>query len=441
MPRRYLIVGMGVAGIAAAEAIRSQDAAGEITLLTQDARGYYSLPGLAYFINQEIPEEDLFPFSDKDFKRLNLHAYHSPVLHLDLANHRLILAGGKSMDYDRLLLAMGSQAVCPDLPGYRLPEVVTLDSMEDAHRILKLCKKVRSAVVVGGGITALEIVEGLACHGLQVHYFMRGDRYWANVLDEDESRIVEKRLQEDKVVIHYNTELAEIQGKKGHVSAVVTRKGELLSCGMVAIAIGVMPRKELAAEAGIHVDRGILVDEHMHTDQPDVYAAGDVAQVYDPYTGKYMLDTLWGLARQQGHAAGMNMAGKETSYLKTISTNVTRLVSLHTTIIGSVGHGRDADLVGIARGDSEAWREQLDAPSAESDQDINHIRLLVGEKSLVGALIMGDQSLTQAIKWLISEKVDITPIREALLIPGAAIAEIISTFWSAWSKEHETWRA
>ena len=99
------------------------------------------------------------------------------------------------------------------------------------------------------------------------------------------------------------------------------------------------------------------------------------------------------------------------------------------------------DLVGIARGDSEAWRDNQDALSAESDQAVNHMRLLVGEKKLVGALLMGDQTLAYPLKVLIGEKIDITPIRDALLAAGADTAGIISNFWSAWRKEHETRRS
>jgi nitrite reductase (NADH) large subunit len=434
MPLKHLIIGMGVSGIAAAETIRSQDAAAEIALVTKDPHGYYSLPGLAYCITNEISETFLFPYKPEDFKRLHVHIHKTEVTQLDPVDHTVLLADGQRLAYDRLLLALGAQAVQPEMPGYNLPEVVTLNNLEDARRIIKLSRKTKAAVVVGGGITALEIVEGLRCHGVTVHFFLRGDRYWGNVLDQEESTIVESRLKAEKVIIHYNTELAEIKERKGHVDQVITRKGEAIRCSMVAIGIGVLPRKELAEKAGIKIDRGILVNEYLQTNLPDIYAAGDVAQVFDPYTGKYILDTLWGLARQQGTAAGMNMAGVKTAYRKAVSANFTRLAGLHTTIIGSVGQGRDADLVGIARGDSEAWRDNQESLSTESDMQVNHLRLMVGEKKLVGALLMGDQTLAYPLKVLIGEQIDISPIRDALLASGADTAGIIKNFWSNWEK-------
>jgi NAD(P)H-nitrite reductase large subunit len=185
----------------------------------------------------------------------------------------------------------------------------------------------------------------------------------------------------------------------------------------------------LAKQAGLAVDRGILVNEYLQTDDPDIFAAGDVAQAYDPMSGRSILDSLWTPARQQGHAAGLNMAGRKTAYLKAPPFNVTRLAGLTTTIIGTVGRGRDEDLVGIARGDSETWRQLPESMVAQTGFDVNRLRLLVGEKTLLGAIVMGDQTLSRPLEKMISERVDITPIREKLLMPSAKIGDVIAEFW------------
>ena len=146
-------------------------------------------------------------------------------------------------------------------------------------------------------------------------------------------------------------------------------------------------------------------------------------------TGRSVLDSLWNPARQQGYAAGLNMAGKRTAYTKSPPFNVTRLAGLTTTIIGKVGGGRDDDLVGIARGDSETFRELPDAMIAQSGFDVNRVRVMVGEKTLTGAVIMGDQKLSLPLEKMILDKMDITPIRERLLAPGARIGDVITEFW------------
>ena len=124
------------------------------------------------------------------------------------------------------------------------------------------------------------------------------------------------------------------------------------------------------------------------------------------------------------------MAGQKQIYQKLVPFNVTRLADLTTTIIGTVGAGRDSDLVGIARGDSETWREIPDAIMAQSGFDQNHLRLMVGSQCLLGAIIIGDQKLSTMLQSLVRDQVDISPIRDQLLAPQAPIANILADFWN-----------
>jgi NAD(P)H-nitrite reductase large subunit len=236
------------------------------------------------------------------------------------------------------------------------------------------------------------------------------------------------RLAHDGVQIHTHCELAAIEDKRGRLAAVVTTAGQRIPCELLAVAIGVAPRAELARAAGLAVDRGILVDEFLRSSDRDIFAAGDVAQVFDPRAGKALLDTLWNSARSHGQAAGQNMAGGGVRYDKPMPLNVTRLAGVTTTIIGSVGSGRDADLVGIARGDSELWRELGQALVAEDEHEVNRLRLLVGQTTLIGAVLMGDQRLSHPLQWLIGEQIDITPIRAQLLAPNAPLAKLLTRF-------------
>lgn len=426
---RYVIIGSGVAGIAAIEAIRSLDREGEVVMIGDDPYGFYSRPGLAYYLTGELHDKALFPRTAASYRKMNFRYVKGRVQKILREAHTLEMEGGTSLSYDRLLLAVGAQAAPMKAPGADLDGVLKLDHLEDAKKILKHARRGRTAVVVGGGITALEMVEGFLARGVRVHYLLRGDRYWSNVLDEQESRIVEHRLQEDGVRLHFHSEIAEILGKKGRVSGVRLVDGKTLACDMVAYAIGVRPRLELAKQGGLEIDRGILVNEYLQTNDPAIYAAGDVAQVYDPATGQSVLDSLWGPARQQGYAAGLNMAGQRTAYRKAVSFNVTRLAGLTTTIIGMVGSGRDDDLVGIARGDSETWRHLPEAIVAQTGFEVNRLRLLVGERTLLGAVVMGDQKLSFPLEKIISDGVDISPIREKLLTPQARVGDVIADFW------------
>jgi NAD(P)H-nitrite reductase large subunit len=430
----HVIIGSGVAGIAAIEAIRSVDPACDVILIGDDPFGFYSRPGLAYYLTGELHDKALFPRTPEELKKLNFRYIKGRVTEISRTEHNLELRNGSHISYDRLLLAVGARAMPLEVPGAQLEGVLKLDHMSDAKLILKYARRGKTAVVVGGGITALELVEGLLSRGMKVHYLLRGDRYWSNVLDEQESRIVEHRLQEEGVTLHYHAEIVEVRGRNGRVNEICLRNGQILRCDLVAYAIGIRPRVELAKRAGLAIDRGILVNEYLQTDEPDIYAAGDVAQVYDPMSGRAILDSLWTPARQQGYAAGLNMAGRKIAYIKAPPFNVTRLAGLTTTILGTVGRGRDEDLVGIARGDSETWRQLPDSMIAQPGFDVNRLRLLVGEKTLLGAVVMGDQTLSFPLEKIISENLDISSIREKLLAPGTSISDVITEFWASRQK-------
>jgi NADPH-dependent 2,4-dienoyl-CoA reductase/sulfur reductase-like enzyme len=428
---QYVILGSGVAGMSAAEAIRRHENQASITLIGDDLHGFYSRPGLAYYLTGEIPKDSLFCYPPQAYKLLNAKFIRGRASRILPAEHQVQIDDEKlSFFYDRLLVATGSYALKPNVPGIDLNGVVKLDHLDDAMRIISLAKKAKKAIIVGGGITALELAEGLVACRVKVHYLLRGDRYWGNVLDENESRVIEHRLKEHRVTIQYQAELMEILGKAGRVTGVRLASGETIPCDIVAVAIGIKPRLELAQASGIVTDRGILTDEYLQTNLDAVYAAGDVAQAIDALSGKHVLDTLWTPAREQGWIAGLNMVGVRTPYCKSPPFNVTRLAGITTTIIGQVGGGRDSDVIGIARGDSETWRDIPEAIVAQSGFEINRLRLMVGDKHLLGAVVMGDQKLSFPIQNIIAKKMDITPIRSELLASGAPIADLLVNYWT-----------
>jgi NAD(P)H-nitrite reductase large subunit len=425
---RYVIIGTGVASIAAAEAIRLTDSQGELSIVSEDPFVYYSRPGLAYYLTGELPEKRLFPYKKNNYQNLHANFITASVKRILPAEKAIELDTAAHLPYDRLLIATGAQAITIKIPGAELIGVHKLDHLEDAREILSNSKRGRTALVTGGGITALELAEGLAKRGVRVHYILRSERYWPNVLDEAESRLIEGKLRHEGIQIHHKSEIAEILGKKGRVVGALLTDGRRLRADLLAYAIGITPRIGLAQEAGITCERGIRVDEFMQTNQPDIFAAGDVAQVYDPVSGKYILESLWSPASEQGYAAGRSMCGEKQPYRKSVAFNVTRLSGLTTTIIGTVGGGTDPDLFGIARGDSETWRQLPDAIMTQDGFDVNHLRLMLGEKHIIGAIVMGDQKLSAALQTIVREKIDISSIHAALLAPNAPIADILADF-------------
>ena len=432
--RRYVIVGSGAAGMAAAEVIRRQDPSGAVWVITADPHGYYSRPGLAYYLTGDIPRELLFPFPKDHWRELGIRWHTGSVTRIDPVRHTVLLSGGMDLPYDRLLIATGAEALLPDISGTQLEGVLRLDGLDDADQIMRLARRGQTAVVSGGGITALELVEGLSARGMKVNYLLRGDRYWNSVLDESESRIVEARLKSEGIQIHYQTRLVEILGRGSKVSHARVNNGQNdrdIACSIVAIAIGIKPRAGIARSAGLAVERGIRVNETMQTSSADIYAAGDVAEVLDPLSGEYVLDSLWAPAIEMGAAAGLGMVGQPTVYRKAAPFNVTRLAGLVTTIIGQVavnGGGKDKDSAGIMRGDSEVWRKHPEAVVADTHEGNNRLRLYLRGNRLAGALVMGDQSLSLTLQRLVRGQHDISELRHALTAPGARLADILKNY-------------
>lgn len=430
MARRYAIIGGGPGGLSAAEEIRRIDAQGQITMVSNEKHDFYSRPGLAYYLLGIIPEEQLYYRRDNPHRDLGLTLIHDEAAALDPGNHLVHLARQGSLKYDRLLIATGAGTVLPALPGIESTGVVTLDSLDDARRIIRLARRAKNAVVVGGGITALEIAEGLAARGVRTTYLLRKDRYWRNVLDQDESSMVEARLTEEGIQIYRNTSVQEIMQRSNRVHAARLADGREIRCDILAIAIGIRPRIDLAASAGLETSRGILTDEYFQSSAPDVYAAGDVAQVLDVSSGEHKLDSLWWVAVEQGRLSGMNMTGMQVAYRKGMPFNVTKVAGITTTIMGRVGMDEvDEDLVTIIRGDSDTWRESDDGLVVEADSEISHLRVIVGESCIEGAILMGDQELSRPLQGLIQNRADVSSIRERLREQPHQAAQLLMQAW------------
>ena len=437
MALRHVLIGGGPGAVAAAEAIRGADREAEIVVVTADPHGYYSRPGLAYLLAGELPERRLFPVDPEHLAGLRVEVTRERAVALDVSGRRVALAGGRELAYDRLLLATGSQAVRATVPGGELDGVVKLDDLEDARDIIRRCRTATAAVVVGGGITALELVEGLAVRGVRVDYLMRQDRYWRNVLSDAESRLVEDGLAHEGVRLRHHSELAGILGRDGRVAGVETGDGATIRCDLVAVAIGVRPRIELAEAAGLECGRGVLVDEYLRAGADDVFAAGDIAETRDPATGRGTLDVLWNSAVAQGRVAGLNMAiGPARVYEKQAALNITRLAGHKTTIIGTVGNGEDTDLQALARGDSQRWSELGPAALVTTRSRDARVRLELGERALVGAVVMGDQTLSFPLQELVEAGADVSAIAERLRERQAPVADIVTAFWQDWTARH-----
>lgn len=438
MKTHHLIIGNGAAGLSAAEEIRRRDPGGHITIISDEPGPMYSRPGLAYLLMGEIPEERVFCRTPDYYDKHRLQLMHARVISLDVARRAVNLADGRAIQFDRLLLATGASAVRSSFPGSDLDGIVYLDNIANVQDILRRVEKgARAAVIVGGGITAMEMAEGLCHRGVEAHYLLRKKTIWSALLTTEESQIVEDHARAVGVQIHYNEEIAEIIGAGKRVVGVQTTSGQRIACDLVGVAIGVRPNIALAKAAGIKVERGVVVNEFLESSAPGIFAAGDVAQVFDHWSGEQRVDDLWPSALAGGRAAGANMTGVHVPYIKGVPFNAALIFGVHLTSIGQAGSGqRNADdanetLQYQSRGSSEVWWARPGGPytSAWSQHGDNSVRLVLRDNLIVGALILGHQDLADPLRDLIGHRVDITPIRARLQTGDSALVNTIRTFW------------
>ncbi len=435
--REYVIIGNGAAGVTAAEELRRRDARAHITIVTDEKYPMYSRPGLAYILINEVSVEQSMARKPEWYVKQRIELIYSRAEQIDFTRRRVQLANGRGLLYDALLIAVGAKAVPAPFPGGQLDGIVYLDNMDNTVDILRRAGQARAAVVIGGGITALEMAEGLAHHNVDTHYLVRKSNLWSALLNDQESKLVEKQIQHHGVHIHYGQETAEIIGQDGRVAAVKTKKGEVIPCDIVGVAIGVKPNLELVKGTPLAVDRGILADEYLRTNIPDVYAVGDCAQIYDAWSGEKRVDSLWPTAISSGRIAAMNMAGVKQPYRKGVPFNAALLFGLHLTAIGQVAAaGREDDeveeLAFISRGASEVWTASTGDgyTSAWANDGTSSQRLILRDKVIAGALLLGNQQLADPLRDLIDRRVDVERVKSQLSTGGTAMAMAVMTIWN-----------
>ncbi|NPA92011.1 MAG: NAD(P)/FAD-dependent oxidoreductase [Chloroflexi bacterium] len=438
MPAHFIIIGNGAAGLSAAEEIRRRDDRARITILSDEPHLFYSRPGLAYYLSGEIPADRVIARTPRDYQTQNIHLIHRRCTDILPDQHQVVLQDGRHLQYDALLIATGSRAVPAPFPGRDLDGIIYLDTLNQAKDIVRRTRRARTAAVIGGGITALELVEGLHARHVHTHYLLRRDRYWASLLSEEESAIIENRLTDMGIELHKRTQIVRVEGRKGRVEQAILSTGERLPVDLVGVAIGVRPNIDLARRAGLQCDRGILVDTYLRTSAADIYAAGDVAQMWDRWSGEHRVDALWPSAIASGRAAGANMAGAHQPYEKDVPFNVARLCGIMMTAIGQAAarHTDDERLLEISRGSSQVWTAFPLAKylRIKRVQGSTSIRLVIRDRVLVGALLLGYQALATPLRELIAAGVDLSPILPSLQRGDQPIEDLLLDFWRAWKR-------
>lgn len=332
----YVIIGNGVASISAIEGIRKIDQDSGILVISAEPDPTYGRPLISYYLSDTIRESSLplrpESFYEKNKAELRLN---TKVVSIDTAAGTVKTDSGETIPYGRLLIATGGETFRPPVENLDGPDVYSFIKKSDAEQLITSLNGKRKIVVIGAGLIGLKAAEGLAMRGMDVTVIERMRLMWA-YMDETAGRILLRHLEEQGLKFMEQTALLAVtRDGDEHVTGVVTDHGHMV-CDAVILAAGVRPGLDLAVDAGLDVNRGIIVDDSLRTSAPDVFAAGDVAEARDLLTGEPTVIPIWPNAYHQGFHAGVNMAGGDQPYAGTLSMNSIAYFGLPTVSVGLV---------------------------------------------------------------------------------------------------------
>lgn len=391
---KLAIVGGGIAGVTAAEAAREAAPAADIAIWSEEVEPPYHRLALTRLIAGEIEETDLplHPPAWYEERRLRLQCGRR-VATLDPAARRLRLEDGERHEYDRLILAPGARPNVPAISGVELEGVGTLRTRADAARLIAEAERGARFVFVGGGILALEAAAALRRRGGETILLERASRLLPRQLNERGARVLERHAAAAGIHVVSGARVSAIRGAR-RAEEVRLEDGRVFPADVIVISAGVRPATDLAESGGLHVERGVIVDDRLAASAPDVYAAGDAAE------HRGVLYGTWEPARFQGRIAGWNAVGRPAEFGGMPRSNTLKVMGVQLFSVGET-EGREEQVV-------------------EEETERGYFAFFFRGVELVGAILLGDTSAATGVRRAIEFREDVG----AWLAKGAGAAEL-----------------
>ena len=405
---KHVIIGNGPAGVVAAETLRRLDPDSDITLLGDEPEPPYSRMAIPYFLIGNIGEEGTHLRKNQGhFDGLGIKLQAGRAAGLDTRARKVRLADGKSLDFDRLLIATGSHPVRPPIPGMDAPNVHTCWTLADARAIARLAKSGTRVLQIGAGFIGCIIMEALASRGTQLTVVEMGDRMVPRMMTEKAGNMIRRWCEARGVRVHTGAGVASLRagGKPGELIANLSN-GQEVAADLVICAAGVAPNIDFLEGSGIAAERGIRVDASMQTSVPGIYAAGDVTEAADFHSGKPVLNAIQPNAADQARVAAINMAGGQASLPGSMAINV-------------------LDTLGLISASFGQWWGETGGESVEriDEKHYRYISLQFKGDVLIGATSIGLTDHVGVLRGLTLGRVRLGEWKERLLTDPTRIME------------------
>lgn len=366
-----VIIGNNAAGTAAAEAIRQRNDAASVLVIDKDPSQAYYRPILSDYIS-DSHDEAYFYLHDEawyDEQAIDLKLGVA-VTKIEKEANRVLLENGESVIYDKLILANGSHNFVPPLANINTKGVFTIKTKKDAEEVKAYAKQCKKVVVIGGGLLGLEAGWELKTLGLDVTIVEMAPSILPKQLDEEGSRIFEKGILKTGIKVYKGVTANAVLGKD-HVTGVQLVNGTMIDADMVIVSVGIRANVQLADEAGIGINRCVVVNNHMATNSDNIYAAGDIAE-YDGINYG-----IWPEAIEQGKVAGANVVGDAITYTNIVPSNIFNGMNMNVFSIGDLGNKDDVSYKTIMQEDME---------------NITYKKMYFDKGKFVGGILIGDVS-------------------------------------------------
>ncbi|WMN10650.1 FAD-dependent oxidoreductase [Marivirga salinae] len=335
--RSIVIIGNGISGVTTARHIRkhSED---KITIISAETEHFYSRTALMYIYMGHMKYENTKPYEDFFWKKNRIDLVYDYVEQIDFKNKKLQLKQSEAVNYDVLVLAVGSKSNKFGWPGQDLEAVQGLYSYQDLEGMEKYSSTTKQAVIVGGGLIGIEMGEMFHTRNIDVTFVVRESSFWDNVLPPGESEMVNRHIRKHGFKLMLESEITEIiDDGNGRAKGVKLKEGGELEAQFVGLTVGVSPNIDFLKDTDLETNKGIKVNEYFETNQPDVYAIGDCAEFEKvPAEDRKSIEQVWYTGRMHGETLAQSICGNKTAYQPGVWFNSAKFLDIEYQTYGQV---------------------------------------------------------------------------------------------------------